>query len=542
MSRKRTAVDAEPEVLGGIPTKPERLFDHTKQVVAIDLKALHELPFDPEASGTKSLRAFFFPMGNVTHVDNAPGKFVVNGVYGVENALSIVYFDDGKLQSPELLISFIDHGTANAAQTGISVESLPLPLLKAKGRYENMSVFRPIAEVVGFSSLPGGLPWTVTLVPALKGLTQKLGYSFVALGIKDEASLTAFVNEPLADRIPRLFAAAADRLKVEVSEQEGQCARTAQKVLTKFTAKLEALQNSFKAADLSGYDEPLESRIIQMPTDDSGDTLLSPIRRQQLDNGEALLIRTTHYRASGKPSPIKPSPIKPPTPERDKSPPAEPTPPHSPMLSEGLLEDKSSPPNLRARHEPKVAEPKPKPAVKVRMVMKSTRAPRVKALPSGAASRIGCSNGRGGMYTREAYDTPAVTSASSLKKVSSLLTEESTKAHAFQVSAIITALKVEVASLTAANLSLVAQLSAQSKSNETQVLSARLEERGLIAEAVSKSFQNGMNAAIRIRKDQEVVYRPVSNHPPSSAQHQASSSSKKRNRHVTESSEDSESF
>jgi hypothetical protein len=72
----------------------------------------------------------------------------------------------------------------------------------------------------------------------------------------------------------------------------------------------------------------------------------------------------------------------------------------------------------------------------------------------------------------------------------------------------INSLTSEVSILTAANLSLTAQLAAQVISSATDMLNARLEERGLTASAVNLSFQKGMNAAIRIRKDQEIHCEP----------------------------------
>jgi len=136
-----------------IPDEPERAFDDKKQVVVIDLKGLCEVPYDPDFSGTKSLRAFIFPRDKVTHVDGIPGQYVVLGEYSVELGLSIIHFHASFKRRPELLLNFVDHGTANNDCSGISVESLGLPLLKSHGKYEQFSNLRPIKDVVGFSTL-----------------------------------------------------------------------------------------------------------------------------------------------------------------------------------------------------------------------------------------------------------------------------------------------------------------------------------------------------------------------------------------------------
>ena len=133
MSRAR-ATAAGPVVLGGVPELPERFFDFKTQQVVLDLKAVHEFPFDPERAGTKSLRAFIFPRDRVTHVPGSPGKYVVDGDWSTETTLRLVYFAVGTQQKAELLLSFIDHGTADADSIGLSVESMPLPLLQSGKR------------------------------------------------------------------------------------------------------------------------------------------------------------------------------------------------------------------------------------------------------------------------------------------------------------------------------------------------------------------------------------------------------------------------
>ena len=251
-------------------------------------------------------------------------------------------------------------------------------------------------------------------------------------------------------------------------------------------------------------------------TGEVGATLLSPIR-ESMHKGEARLLRTVHVprprTETAEILPAEPAPeptISQPWYELDDLPDDLGSPPLPIPLSPHGLRKRTAAPieELEVEFIPLPKIPKPKPKQKDRVNTKSCRAPRAKDLPAGATSRIGESNGRGGVYTREAYD-----GAASAKLPTQLRNLEAQLALTAQTQNMeylsrINSLTSEVSILTAANLSLTAQLAAQVISSATDMLNARLEERGLTASAVNLSFQKGMNAAIRIRKDQEIHCEP----------------------------------
>jgi hypothetical protein len=161
MSR-RSAGPAPKE--GVIPDFPERTFDIKKQVVVIDLKGLIEVPYDSMKFGIKSMRAFVFDIGGVTHVEGEHGKYVVAGDYSIELSFSIVYFTPETKRAPEFLLSFVDHGMADHSSHGISVETLHLPLLQSARRYQNQSNMTSMSYVAGFSTIQVEVPSTVPSV------------------------------------------------------------------------------------------------------------------------------------------------------------------------------------------------------------------------------------------------------------------------------------------------------------------------------------------------------------------------------------------
>jgi len=330
--------------------------------------------------------------------------------------------------------------------------------------------------------------------------------------------LAAYIETPLADYITTLFDLASERLKAEVAAQAGQCQRTAQKVLTNFTSKLARIRASIDSTDLSAYDMSLECRFIQMPDVGIEESYLSPLRREKMDNGEAILLRTAHIPRLEFEQPPLHTP--PPTPTLPPTPTPEPTPAASQQLvsTDSELDAEKSPAfiqrgNLRPRStmpEPPrpVAEPvavKPKPACRS-AIGKGKRAsrPRTKQLPSGAVSRIGQPDPRkpGFFFTREAYNSGA-TGGGALQNAQ--------VATALQTSTLtqqIAVLVGEKAVLSEKLTSLTAQLASAATAQIVAVSNAQLEERSEGARLVLSAFQDGMNAAQRLMHKKEV--RPSS--------------------------------
>ena len=503
-------------VLCGIPVVPHLAFNAEESNVVIDLKGLHEIPFDTESNGTKSFRALIFPKDRVSHIDERVGNYVVHGDYEVVTGLSIVYFRDGTLLLPNLLLSFIDHGWADADQSGISVESLPLPLMKGSKRYEKYSVIRPIEDIAGFSSLPKGMPWCVHLAPTLKGLTVQMGYSIAGVGVTDLSSLQIFIDGPLEDRIDQLFELAADAVEVEVAAQATQDQRAAQTVRVRFMAKLKSMREKYDGMKLSNYDEPLESRILTL-ADDAQHMVLSPLRKS-LEDGSAVLIRTTlHQRTAD--AVVEAQMVEPVALSEHVEPMAEEE-DDAHIVSEREEEEEVVPPQdvvvqlppVRVRTQtvrspPVKASPikKKKPMLAMKAAKKVPFTANMKQPPaqsaSSSGSRIGQFNPRSGViYTREPYATKYTAPASALKVAASGMSDEAALAMAEKYSV----LKVENATLKERVTSLEGQLIAKDILMVKSVQSAKLRERQAVSHELRASYQEGLNDAVRLMSKKEI--------------------------------------
>ena len=499
---------------------PQRKFSAAESTVVIDLKGLHEVPFDTESSGTKSFRAIVFPKDRVSHVDSMVGHYVVHGEYRLETSLTIVYLHDGTLLLPNLLLSFIDHGLADSEQCGISVESLPLPLLKSGKKYQTHSVIRPIEDVAGFSDLPDGVPWSVSLVPTLNGLTVKMGYSIQTLGITDRSKLEKFIHTPLAGRMDKLFKLAQDAVESEVAAQATQDQRAAQAVRVRFNAKLSAMRAKYEAMELKNYDKPLDERIL-MHSDEPPHLLLSP-QRKALKDGSAVCVRTTlNAQTVTKAVPVarvaQEVPILATVQEEVEE-------MHNALddideqddsSDEHLLTDDDEPlPAVRVRKptvQPTVPSPikkKAKPsyamkaAGKANHLLKYPPGSGPKAASSSSSnnsSRIGQINPRTGTcWSREPYATKYTAPASALKGAAQ------DTAPDVGMMALVNELKVENAQLKERVLSLELQAQAKDILMVKSIQSARLKERQAVSHELRASYQEGLNDAVRLMSKKEI--------------------------------------
>ena len=105
-------------------------FCFEKQCLIIDFKSLcaSGIPFDPESNGVRALRAIVFKRGMGTFYPDDHSKLVIAGEYFVVSSLTLVHFDTATQREPELLLNFVDFGLLNSAVSGVSVETLALPL------------------------------------------------------------------------------------------------------------------------------------------------------------------------------------------------------------------------------------------------------------------------------------------------------------------------------------------------------------------------------------------------------------------------------
>eukprot|EP00966_Prymnesium_polylepis_P053084 1228951-Prymnesium_polylepis.1 len=246
-----TAVAAAP----GVP------FDDATMDLVIDFRAACSLPFDPDNDGVHALRAVVFQKGKGIHHPHEPGKLVVAGKHSKQAALSIVHFAPSTKRQPELLLYFVDYGFANGAMSGISVETLGLPLLVRKSVYSDAAKLTRLRDVVGFTEINSAqTPWSVHLKPALK--KQPL---FASLGIYSPKDVNTWLKSQTMDaRVEELFERARASMATEIASLVRQDKVTGEKQRAVFEGKLAMLESSIAALPPKAYDLPLGKRILEL--------------------------------------------------------------------------------------------------------------------------------------------------------------------------------------------------------------------------------------------------------------------------------------
>ena len=243
------------------PTIP---FDATKMDLIIDFRSVCSLPHDPDTEGVKALRAITFGKGHGIHAPNAPGKIYVSGAWKKINALCKTYFVANTHRDPELLLGFVDYGFANSSMSGVSVETLALPLMVSKGVYQNSVRVTRIEDVAGFTPINAGqTPWSVNLKPTL--LKQDM---FKTFKIHAPADINKWLaSQILEKRVEVLAARARSTMNDVLKDQARQDAPQAQKTKAIFEAKLTSILAAIEALPPSAYDVRFATRVEQLVED-----------------------------------------------------------------------------------------------------------------------------------------------------------------------------------------------------------------------------------------------------------------------------------
>ena len=271
---------------------PEFPFDAKKFDLVLDVRAMCYLPYDPDTQGMKSLRAIIFEKGRAVHAPNEPGKIYVCGDWRLMNALVKVHFVSSTHREPELLLAFVDLGFANSAMSGVSVETLALPLLIKKGVYQDAPRMTKIDDVAGFTTIDQGLaPWSITLKPSLmkQDMFKKFNI-FTTVGI-----LKWLASQKLEARVLVLAKVAREEIAAAVKATARQDPTQASKTQAIFEAKLASILESIKAFPPSAYDVRMSNRIIKLEEqrDEENDPvwMTTPIQKN-LREGTSNFIRT----------------------------------------------------------------------------------------------------------------------------------------------------------------------------------------------------------------------------------------------------------
>ena len=144
-------------------------FDPETTEAVLDVRALCQLPVDPDEDGVHSFRALLLAKGKTVHVPDEPGCYAMSAPWRIHTCLGLVHFHASTKREDELLLSFVDYGMVSSSMTGIYVETLQLPLQKQRNIYEETARFTSIKDVIGFSNInPRAQPWCALLKPALE--------------------------------------------------------------------------------------------------------------------------------------------------------------------------------------------------------------------------------------------------------------------------------------------------------------------------------------------------------------------------------------
>ena len=254
--KRANAVGKDAEAVPPVPQKAVS-FDPAKETLMLDFKAACLLPFNPDNGGVKAFRAIIFPKGFAHHVPDEPAKLLLAGAYRRQYALELVHFDRSTARDPELLLAFVDYGLANSAMSGVSVETLPLPLHIRKQTYNTESRLTPITSVVAFEEIDcGKAPWSVHL----KACLEKIAL-FKRTEVFNTTSMKEWIKTKVEPRLEKLHKWATEDIHQEVAAISRQDVSQGTKQGAVFTAKLNSLFDSIRKWPLDTFDHSLSNRI-----------------------------------------------------------------------------------------------------------------------------------------------------------------------------------------------------------------------------------------------------------------------------------------
>ena len=211
----------------------------------VDIKSIASVPHEPSKDGVRAFRAIRLPKGKACHVPNVTGAYVVNGDWLQIISPAIVYFKAQTARKPQLVTTFIDFGQANGEMSGISIESVPFPLMVKKNTYQKHTMITSVKDVIGFRVINVGmLPFSAHLQPCLSSIQP-----YKSLNIYKPMEVLKLITQPLANRIPHLSENAEEALEAEV---EG------------IRKQDDAMANKIKAAALARL-HPMLLKLTQRP-------------------------------------------------------------------------------------------------------------------------------------------------------------------------------------------------------------------------------------------------------------------------------------
>ena len=482
-------------------------FCASKMDLIIDFRSVCSLPHDPDVEGVKALRAITFGKGHGIHAPNAPGKIYVWGEWKTVNALSKVHFVSATHRDPELLLGFVDYGFANSSMSGVSVETLALPLLLSKGVYQNSIRVTRVEDVAGFTPInPGQAPWSINLKPAL--LKQDL---FKCFKIYAPADINKWMaSQKMEKRVELLAKRTRSAMTEVVKEQARQDAPQAEKTKAVFEAKLATILAAIEALPPSAYDFRIASRVEQLVEDRDKETypvwLTSPLAHGMRE-GTAEFVRTRlHGAAAPKPKPVaRPaanspanSPVISPVRTMGSAPHATTT-TDTPLELSNDEDDEVASENSDVQ-EAQVRESARSKRVPSRLAQQEPVAKKPKAPPKSTAKQAPPSGYKRGPYNTNKKDTAAKMVAKAEKK----LKNDTTSADKLELAS----LKLQLKSALEAKKAAEEMLKQHKEMVELQVDKAKAEGEKEGLRAASEEYKKGVAAGAAIAFGKPMTFAP----------------------------------
>ena len=277
------------------PVMPEGFLPCTpgSQELVPDYKGLLSLPFDTETEGAKCVRFVLFAKGSVVHVPAATGRYVTTKPYEVVNLPMMVHFTG--LRKPEVCVTVCDFGATNGELSGVSIESLALPLKKSNNKYNTQLNMTLVDQVIGFTPLAAG-DATINISNTLKGISP-----FKQFAASTANGILNLIARPLHERIQKLKEHGMARIKLAVDAiaKSGDHTAAAQQQGL-FAARLEKMVGAIQSFPPTSYDVRLRDRITVIEADTLGkvtedlghDWLSSPLKKALVDGAGARVLRS----------------------------------------------------------------------------------------------------------------------------------------------------------------------------------------------------------------------------------------------------------
>jgi len=199
-----------------------------------------------------------------------------------------VHFDPATKREDELLLSFVDYGMVSTTMTGVYVQSLQLPLHKARNIYEETPRYTSIKDVAGFTNINAkAQPWCALLKPTLQ---RQLMCD--EMNVYCPLDIITMMKTSLRARLKLVHKIAADEFDQTVQDMARQDARAAQKAKARLESRLDATMKFLDELPPENYDRQLSQRILKVSeTTDGAEWLNTPLR-QTMRSGGAKLVST----------------------------------------------------------------------------------------------------------------------------------------------------------------------------------------------------------------------------------------------------------